>query len=82
VEHFCANEWAFRLEDVMLRRTSWHFYHPDAPAMAERVADWMSALLGWSDTEKAAELQRYRRATGLAPNLPRSHASHPAAATV
>ena len=25
VEHYCANEWAVHLDDVMVRRTSWHY---------------------------------------------------------
>ncbi|MEO5803826.1 MAG: glycerol-3-phosphate dehydrogenase/oxidase, partial [Verrucomicrobiota bacterium] len=26
VEHFCRHEWAQHLDDVMIRRTSWHYY--------------------------------------------------------
>ena len=59
VEHFCANEWAVHLDDVMVRRTSWHYYHRDAAQKAERVADWMGELLGWSAAERVAEFQRY-----------------------
>jgi glycerol-3-phosphate dehydrogenase len=62
VEHYCAKEWAAHLDDVMLRRTSWHYYFVDAPARAERVADWMGEMLGWSEAERAGELQRYRAA--------------------
>lgn len=64
VEHFCANEWAMHLEDVMLRRTSWHYYFQDAAQKAERVADWMGELLGWSVAQRAAELARYRQSVG------------------
>ena len=60
VEHYCANEWAVHLDDVMVRRTSWHYYFRDAAQKAERVADWMSELLGWSDAERKNELERYR----------------------
>ena len=62
VEHYCGNEWAVHLDDVMLRRTSWHYYFPKAAEKAERVADWMGELLGWSATDRTAELQRYSRA--------------------
>lgn len=31
----------------------------DAPCIAERVADWMGELLGWSVETRAAELKRY-----------------------
>jgi glycerol-3-phosphate dehydrogenase len=63
VEHFCANEWAVHLDDVMVRRTSWHYYHRDAAQKAERVADWMGELLGWSGNARTEELQRYRQST-------------------
>lgn len=66
LEHYVANEWALHLDDVMLRRTSWHFYLVDAPQTAQRVADWMAELLGWSAETRATELQRYARAAGMA----------------
>ncbi len=65
VEHYVNNEWSLHLEDVMLRRTSWHYYSREAPKLAERVADWMSEVLGWSPQTRAAELERYARATGI-----------------
>ncbi len=64
VEHFIAREWAVHLDDVMVRRTSWHYYFSEAPDMAERVADWMGELLGWSLETRNAELARYARLTG------------------
>jgi glycerol-3-phosphate dehydrogenase len=65
VEHYCANEWAIHLDDVMLRRTRWHFYFADAGQLAEQVADWMSELLGWTATTRRAELERYFRAVNF-----------------
>jgi glycerol-3-phosphate dehydrogenase len=65
VEHYVNNEWSLHLDDVMLRRTSWHYYSAEAPKLAERVADWMSGSLGWSPQTRAAELERYTRATGI-----------------
>lgn len=59
VEHYCHQEWAIHLADVMVRRTSWHYYHTDAAQKAAAVADWMAELLGWSEPERAAELQAY-----------------------
>ena len=59
VEHFCANEWAVHLDDVMVRRTNWHQYHRDAAQKAEPVARWMGELLGWTDAQRAAEIARY-----------------------
>ncbi len=58
VEHYVANEWAIHLEDVMVRRTSWRYYHRDAAQKAELVADWMGELLGWSAAERRLELER------------------------
>jgi glycerol-3-phosphate dehydrogenase len=59
VEHYCANEWAIHLEDVMVRRTSWHHYFPEKAKMAAQVAEWMAAFLGWSAAEQAEELRKY-----------------------
>lgn len=59
VAHACNQEWAIHLDDVMVRRTSWHYYYPDAAERAPRVADWMAEILGWSPAERAAELTRY-----------------------
>lgn len=63
VEHFCTREWVVHLDDVMLRRTSWHVYRPDAPEVAEQVANWMSEPLGWSSDQRGEEIERYRAAT-------------------
>ncbi len=63
VEHFCAREWTLHLDDLMIRRTGWHYYHADAAEKARQTADWMSEMLGWSPAEREAELKRYRAAT-------------------
>jgi glycerol-3-phosphate dehydrogenase len=59
VEHYVTGEWAVHLDDVMLRRTSWHYYHHDAAAKAQEVATWMGDLLGWTEARRTAELARY-----------------------
>jgi glycerol-3-phosphate dehydrogenase len=64
VEHYVAREWAVHLDDVMVRRTGWHYYFAEAPRIAGRVADWMGELLGWSGAARSAELARYARVTG------------------
>ena len=64
VEHYLAREWAMHLDDIMVRRTSWHYYFRDAAAKAQQVAEWMGELLGWSPEELSAELERYTRMTG------------------
>jgi glycerol-3-phosphate dehydrogenase len=60
VEHYCRHEWAVHLQDVMIRRTSWHHYWSEAPQMAEQVAGWMAAILGWNAEQAAAELAAYQ----------------------
>lgn len=59
VEHYCRNEWAVHLDDVMLRRTSWHFYYREAAALAAQVADWMAAIFHWPAEVRQGELARY-----------------------
>ena len=60
VRECCRNEWALHLDDVLLRRTSWHFYHSNRDSIAERSAAWMGEELGWSHDEQFQELDRYR----------------------
>lgn len=64
VEHYCRNEWAAHLDDVMLRRGGWHYDRHDAKAVGELVADWMAELLCWSPEQKAQELARYQATAG------------------
>ena len=66
VAESCRHEWAAHLDDVLLRRTSWHYYHGDRGEIAERAAGWMAAELGWDDARVAAELARFRAAAGPA----------------
>jgi glycerol-3-phosphate dehydrogenase len=63
VEHYVRNEWALHLEDVMVRRSSWHYYHAE-PNLADEVASWMAELHGWSPAERQQELVAYRQAAG------------------
>jgi glycerol-3-phosphate dehydrogenase len=64
VKHFCEREWAVHLDDVMIRRTSWHYYFTDAKERAEQVAGWMAEFSGWSAAVRAEEIARYHVATG------------------
>ena len=59
VEHYVGREWAVHLDDVMVRRTSWHYYFRDAAAKAQQVAGWMAELLDWTEVQRAAEIARY-----------------------
>jgi glycerol-3-phosphate dehydrogenase len=58
VEHYCRNEWARHLDDVMARRTSWQYYLPDPAAAAAQVAEWMAELFQWTAAQKAAEVAK------------------------
>jgi glycerol-3-phosphate dehydrogenase len=70
VEHYVANEWAMHLDDVMVRRTSWHYYFRNAREMADQVADWMTELLGWKAEERTRELKRYADLTKMTNDPP------------
>jgi len=59
VREACEHEWAVHVDDVMIRRTSWHYYHDNRAAIAAQVADWMAATLGWDAATREAELARY-----------------------
>jgi glycerol-3-phosphate dehydrogenase len=63
VEHYCRNEWAVHLYDVMIRRTSWRYYHRDHLAIAERAARWMQQALSWDGERLQQELAEYRQMT-------------------
>ena len=60
VTYFCENEWAVHLDDIMVRRTSWHYYQRDAQATARQVVRWMSECLGWDSAKTEEEMQRYQ----------------------
>ncbi|MDR1788747.1 MAG: glycerol-3-phosphate dehydrogenase/oxidase, partial [Opitutaceae bacterium] len=61
VKHYVDNEWAIHLDDLLLRRTSWHYYHENIPARAPEIARWMAAAAGWDDSRTAAELAAYQK---------------------
>jgi len=64
----CAEEWPEHLDDLMCRRTSWHFYHGYDQQMARTAAAWMAGALGWSAERTRDELSRYE--AKYAPTLP------------
>jgi glycerol-3-phosphate dehydrogenase len=68
VGHFCAKEWAVHLDDVMVRRAGWHYYHRDAAEKAAQVAEWMGEALGWPKNVCDSELERYLAVTGGKPS--------------
>jgi glycerol-3-phosphate dehydrogenase len=68
VEHFCRNEWARHLDDVLMRRSSWHFYDGPQASRAAQCAGWMADLLGWSPDQQQLEIGRYCEASDLPPD--------------
>jgi glycerol-3-phosphate dehydrogenase len=64
VEHFLLNEWAVHLDDVMLRRSGWHYYHADSAQLARNVGAWMSEINGWSPVQLRKEMAEYYLAVG------------------
>jgi len=64
VEAACDREWVVHLDDLLLRRTSWHFYHPNQAELAEQAARWMAEILGWDPARIEQELARYQNASG------------------
>jgi glycerol-3-phosphate dehydrogenase len=85
VKHFCRNEWVRRLDDLMIRRTSWRHYRHDHIEVAVRAARWMAEELGWDDGTLHAEIAQYRQFVGAnipdAPHLAaysNGHAQHQA----
>jgi glycerol-3-phosphate dehydrogenase len=64
VTHCCRREWAVHLDDVLLRRTSWHFYEKNASELAEQTALWMADELDWSAERTREELARYAAVAG------------------
>jgi len=65
VQRYCAREWAIHLDDVMLRRSGWHYYLDGPQSVAEQVCAWMAELLGWDRSQQEAEMARYYEATRL-----------------
>lgn len=66
VTECCQNEWAVHLDDILLRRTSWHYYHADHEQITARTAQWMAAQLGWTAEQTAMELARFQALAGIA----------------
>ncbi len=64
VRHFCRNEWTRRLEDLMVRRTSWRHYRRDHVEVAGQAARWMASELNWDESRIQSEIARYREQVG------------------
>lgn len=79
VRHFCEQEWALHLDDVMLRRAGWAYGLADAGGVAGQVAGWMTGFLGWTPDERAAEIARFQRAARAQANSGRGQPAASAA---
>jgi len=60
VEHYVHREWALKLEDVLLRRSGWHYYQRWSPAAIEQAADWMAEAAGWSPDRRREEVEAFQ----------------------
>lgn len=58
VQHCCTHEWVVHLDDVMRRRTSWHYYLDNADEVARQVVRWMAEIFGWDVSRQEVELTR------------------------
>ncbi len=59
VWHACQTQWARHLDDLLLRRTSWHYYY--GAAIAGEASRWMAEARGWTEAERTAELARFHK---------------------
>jgi glycerol-3-phosphate dehydrogenase len=75
VTHYVQNEWCTHLDDLMIRRTSWRYYHRDHKTIARQAAAHMAQLLHWTPAQLADELQRYEDA--LLPTSPTPRVATP-----
>ena len=67
VNHYVRHEWARRLEDVLVRRSGWHYYQRWSPRTIEQVATWMAEATDWSPAQTRAEIDAFCASTKFAP---------------
>ncbi len=63
VAYYCRHEWVRHLDDIMVRRSSWHYYLEEPAEAARQVARWMAQELDWTPTRIEQEIARYQRMT-------------------
>ena len=59
MRHFCRNEWARSLKDIMVRRSGWRYYHKNHEQIAHQILPWVAGELGWDAERALAELAKY-----------------------
>jgi glycerol-3-phosphate dehydrogenase len=67
VHHYVRHEWARRLEDVLLRRSGWHYYHRFSQRRIDEIAGWMAEATGWTPTEMSTEVEAFCARARFAP---------------
>lgn len=67
VEHYVRREWARHLDDLLLRRSGWHYYHRGSDVWLEQIATWMADAAGWTPQQREAELNAWRSSAAFAP---------------
>lgn len=59
VRYYCQNEWVCHLDDLMIRRTYWHYYYRNHEEIAKNIVGVMAEVLGWDEATTATELNAY-----------------------
>lgn len=59
IQHFCDQEWTMELSDLMIRRTSWSYYHKDHLQIAAKVAPWMAEICNWNPDDIEKQIANY-----------------------
>lgn len=67
VHYYVRHEWAQHLDDMLVRRSGWHYYDRSSAKAVEQVATWMGELLEWSPEQRRAELEAYYAVAKFAP---------------
>ncbi len=60
VEHFVRHEWAWHLDDILLRRSGWCLYEPMTDGDVAQVSQWFASAAGWTEEQRTAELETWR----------------------
>ena len=63
VKKICEKEWVIHLSDLMIRRTSWLYYHQNHLKIAKDVVHWMADSFNWDASKIELELSSYKEKT-------------------
>ncbi|WP_414663389.1 glycerol-3-phosphate dehydrogenase/oxidase [Horticoccus sp. 23ND18S-11] len=59
VAHYVRHEWSRHLDDVLLRRSGWHYYERLSADTIAQTATWMGELLDWSPPQRQSEIEAF-----------------------